>query len=74
MGTVTIPKELTKKGDLVVIPRSEYEEFLSFRRAFRITQPTKAEKRAIDRGRKEFRQGKFIALEKLKNELARRSR
>lgn len=28
MNTITIPKELTKKGDLVIIPRKEYEEFL----------------------------------------------
>ncbi len=28
MTTVTIPKKLTKKGDLVVIPRQEYEKFL----------------------------------------------
>jgi hypothetical protein len=28
MVTITIPKELTKKGELVIIPRKEYEEFL----------------------------------------------
>lgn len=28
MATITIPKELTKKGELVIIPRKEYEEFL----------------------------------------------
>ncbi len=74
MTTVTIPKELTKKGDLVVIPKSEYEEFLKFRRAVRIAEPTRSEKRAIERGRKELRAGRFISWEKLKNDLARRSR
>lgn len=28
MPSITIPKELTKKGELVIIPRKEYEEFL----------------------------------------------
>lgn len=28
MTAITIPKNLTKKGDLVIIPRSEYEKFL----------------------------------------------
>ena len=30
MTTVTIPKKLTQKGDLVIIPRKEYERFLKF--------------------------------------------
>lgn len=29
---ITIPKEIAKKGDLVLIPRSEYEEFLRLRK------------------------------------------
>ena len=28
MNTITIPKTLASKGDLVVIPREEYEKFL----------------------------------------------
>jgi len=28
---ITIPKEIAKKGDLVLIPRREYEEFLRMR-------------------------------------------
>lgn len=32
MTTITIPKELAKKGDLVVIPRLEYEEFLRLKK------------------------------------------
>ena len=34
-GAITIPKEMTKKGDLVLIPRSEYEEFLRLRQRIR---------------------------------------
>ena len=29
---ITIPKEIAKKGDLVLIPRSEYEEFLRLKK------------------------------------------
>ena len=29
---ITIPKELAKRGDLVLIPRKEYEEFLKLRK------------------------------------------
>jgi len=32
METVTIPKKLSQKGDLVVIPRKEYEELLKARK------------------------------------------
>ena len=32
MTTITIPKNLIKKDDLVIIPRKEYEELLSARR------------------------------------------
>ena len=32
MAPITIPKEITKKGDLIIIPRKEYEELLSFKR------------------------------------------
>ncbi len=28
---ITIPKEIAKKGDLVLIPRKEYEEFLKLK-------------------------------------------
>lgn len=28
MATITIPKKITKGEDLIVIPRSKYEEFL----------------------------------------------
>ncbi|MBU1014892.1 hypothetical protein KKI17_00415 [Patescibacteria group bacterium] len=28
MNTLTIPKKLTRRGELVVIPRKEYEELL----------------------------------------------
>ncbi|MBU3926074.1 hypothetical protein KJ763_02815 [Patescibacteria group bacterium] len=32
MATITIPKNLIKNDDLVVIPRKEYEEFLEIKK------------------------------------------
>jgi len=29
---ITIPKEIVKKGELVIIPKGEYEEFLRLRK------------------------------------------
>ncbi len=55
---ITIPKEIAKKGELVLIPRREYEEFLKLRRqreweekdtneAIRIFKKEKREKKLI---------------------------
>jgi len=32
MTPITIPKEITKKGDLIIIPRKEYEELLNLKK------------------------------------------
>lgn len=47
METLTIPKKLTQKGDLVVIPRKEYEELLRVQKQRKNTtrlKPIDAEK------------------------------
>ena len=36
MTTVTIPKELAKQGDLVLVPRKEYEAFLGWRKNIKV--------------------------------------
>lgn len=36
MNVVTISRKLAQKGELVVIPRREYEEFLRWKRAVRV--------------------------------------
>ncbi|MEK9135323.1 MAG: hypothetical protein AAB451_03460 [Patescibacteria group bacterium] len=33
-AVITIPKELSKEGDLIVMPRSKYEEFLKLIKRF----------------------------------------
>jgi len=66
---IAIPKELSKAGELVIIPRSDYEEFLRLKKVISLVEPSLSEKRAIQSGREEIRQGKYIALSRLKNEL-----
>lgn len=70
MTTVTIPKALSKQGDLVIIPRKEYEELLSLKKVVPMFKPTKAELRAVAGGEREYALGKFKPWNEFKNELA----
>ena len=70
MNTITIPGRLAKKGDLVVIPRKEYEEFLELKKIIPLVRPTKAEVAALERGRRQVRQGHYVTWRDFKNELA----
>lgn len=36
---VTIPKELIKKGELIIIPREEYDEFLELKKISQYLNP-----------------------------------
>jgi len=57
MQTITIPKQLLKRGDLVVIPKVEYENLMR-------TRKEKAKNPSLDkellRALKEVKQGKLI--------------
>lgn len=66
MTTITIPKELARRGDLVVIPRTEYDALLKRRRIAPTVQLTVSEKKALDRARKEIARGEFVTLKELK--------
>lgn len=67
MATITIPKKLAKQGDLVVIPRKEYEALLEFRK-IREFMPNIVQKKALKRVENNFRIGKTLSY----NELAKR--
>lgn len=69
MTTITIPKKLARQGDLVVIPRKEYEDLLKNRRAG-VSEfiPTAAERKALIRAEKNFSAGKTLSY----NELVRK--
>lgn len=68
MTTITIPKEIAKKGDLVLIPRSEYEKLLAAKRVVEFKQ-TPSDKRDLARARKNRKQGRYLTLDELKRKL-----
>jgi len=59
MKVLRIPKALAKEGDLVVIPRREYEQLLSFRK-FREFRPTAQQLAALRRAERNFKKGKAL--------------
>ena len=70
MNTITIPQKLAKKGDLVVIPRKEYEELLHFHSKIVKEVPmTLRQRQALLRARKNLAQGNFLTLHELKRKL-----
>lgn len=73
MTILTIPKQLTKGDELVVVPRREYEVFSEWREnvgRFKEFKPTPALKRDLKRARAEYRQGKFLTLNEFKQRMA----
>ena len=69
MTTITIPRKLAQKGDLILIPKKEYEVLLRRQKIIPLAKLTKAEKRALDRSEREIARGNYITLEKLEHEL-----
>ena len=73
MTTLTIPKELAKKGDLVLISLKEFEEFSDWRNSikqFKTFAPTTKEKTELQRAREDYKKGKYITINELKHKLA----
>lgn len=78
MVAITIPKEFTKKGDLVLIPREEYEALLYYQkikiRSDAQIYQLKGKKaddldKLVKNGLKEYRAGKTISAPSLKDAL-----
>lgn len=68
MTLITIPKKLAQKGDLVVVPRREYETLLKQRIVKEFT-PTAAQKRALKDTMQEYRAGKTLSYDELVRKL-----
>jgi hypothetical protein len=68
MRAITIPKKLAAQGDLIVIPRREYEALLAIKRIREYT-PSASDRKAIRSGLKQKRQGKVRTWQSVKNEL-----
>lgn len=70
MNSVTIPKELTNKGDLVVISRKEYEAFSKWQKMCKMFTPTAQEKTDLKRARVDYKLGRTMTINELKRKLA----
>lgn len=65
---------MARRGGLVVIPRSEYEEYLCLKKIIPVVQASRSEKKAIKEGRKEIQEGKYLTLQQLKDEVEGKDR
>ena len=68
MVILTIPKKLTRRDDLVVIPRREYEALIELRK-IREFVPTAAQKKALAGARKEYKAGKYLTINEFRQRL-----
>ena len=68
MTTITIPKELARKGDLVVIPRAEYEALRGARKIKEFT-PTAAQRKALRQAERDYRLGRTLSYHELAKKL-----
>ena len=59
MKVFTIPKALSKEGDLVVIPRREYEQLLALKR-IREFRPTARQIAVLKRAERNLTKGKAL--------------
>lgn len=72
MSTITVPKELSRINDLIAVPRKTYGEFLVWQKKIksaRTFKPTLAEKKVLQRARKNFAKGEYLTLNELKHDL-----
>ena len=70
MDVITIPKKLAQKGDLVVLPRREYEMLVRRQPKFiPVAELSVSEKRMIARNERELARGEYITLEDLEHKL-----
>ncbi len=69
MTTITIPKELAKKGDLVVVSRQEYEEFLRLKKQKAFFKLDKDLQEALRQVARKETLGSFSSVKELKKAL-----
>lgn len=67
MNTITIPRNLVKNDDLVVLPRKEYEQLARF--WINAESMSARTKKAIENGFKEIAKGDFLTSKQVKDAL-----
>ncbi len=68
MNTITIPKKVAAQGDLVVIPRKEYEALIELKKIREFT-PTAAQKKALAQARRNIKAGNYLTINELRKKL-----
>lgn len=66
--TITIPRTFTRRGDLIVIPRKEYEALLKFKK-IKYFSPSLKQKRALARAERNLKQEKTLSYHELVSRL-----
>ncbi|MBU1015258.1 hypothetical protein KKI17_02370 [Patescibacteria group bacterium] len=73
MTTITLPKALKQtEKNLIAVPQGVYREFLAWQKRIksqRTYRPTKAEKEALQQGRKNLSKRDYTELSRLRHEL-----
>lgn len=69
MTIITIPQKLAKRGDMVIIPRKEYEELLTLKK-IKSFKPTANQKRDLRQAINDYQKGKYLSINELKRKLA----
>lgn len=68
MSTITIPKKLAARDDLIVIPRKEYEALLALKKLKEFT-PTLTQKKALQRAERNFLNRKTLSYHEFARKL-----
>ena len=68
MSTITIPKKITSRDDLVILPRKEYEELIEIQKVKEFT-PTPAQKKALKQAERNFDRKKTFSYNELVKKL-----
>ncbi|MEK7502967.1 MAG: hypothetical protein AAB556_00805 [Patescibacteria group bacterium] len=67
MKTITIPKRVIKNDDIVLVPKKEYEKLWNFWASAEFL--TKRDKKSIEKGFQEIKNGKFFNSREVKKAL-----
>lgn len=68
MNTITIPKKLAQKDDLVVVPRKEYEDLLELKKIKEFI-PTPTQKQALLKAENNLKRSKTFSYNELVKKL-----
>ena len=72
---ITIPREMIKNGEVVIVPRKEYEEFSrwkTFVKAFKVFKPTREQKKDLKNARSDYKKDKYLNLNEFRHKLENR--